>query len=104
MMELRKGLTAQRERDREGERGQENFKLVTNKDKHPAPTHRLKLYIDKLQYNTGSDMDQVATKPVFGVSSKAKRDSNQSPHLQRLARKLKVCMYKASLLCSPDSE
>ena len=37
-MKLRKELTAQREREREKERervrGQENFKLVTNKDKH----------------------------------------------------------------------
>ena len=32
-----------------------------------------------------TDLD--AAKPVFGVSTK--HDSNQSPHLQRLARKLK---------------
>ena len=36
---------------------------------------------------SSDEMGLVARKPVFGVSTK--RDSNQSPHLQRLARKLR---------------
>ena len=42
-----------------------------------------------------------ATNPAFGVSDKARVDSNQSPQLQRLARKLKfTCsIFRYKLQC-----
>ena len=49
---------------------------------------------NKITNQIKSNLDPVATKPVFGVP--IKRDSNQSPQLQRLAKKLKF-FHVASL-------
>ena len=55
-------------------------------------SNAITLCIGAPQFCTILDFGLNATKPVFGVSKK--RDLNQPPQLQRLARKFKFCKFR----------